>query len=50
LAINVPYTPNISKLSYQTGLNGNAIVQAIQLLSRAELIISLYKQTGAFVL
>lgn len=44
LAVNVPFTPNISKLSEKTGLSRNALVQALQLLNRAELINILYKQ------
>ncbi len=45
LATNVPFIPNIKKLSEKIGLNRNAMVQAIQLLSKAELLHTLYKQT-----
>ena len=45
LATNVPYTPNISKLSQQVGLNRNALVRAIHLLGKAELLHTLYKQS-----
>ncbi len=38
LATNVPFTPNISKLSERIGLNRNSLVQAIQWLEKAELI------------
>ncbi|MFW6095926.1 MAG: AAA family ATPase, partial [Bacteroidota bacterium] len=44
LATNVPYTPNISGLSEKIKLNRNALVQAIQLLSKAEMLHTLYKQ------
>ena len=44
LATNVPYTPNISGLSEKIKLNRNAMVQAIQLLGKAELIHTVYKQ------
>lgn len=45
LAANVPFTPNISKLSERINLNRNALVQAIQLLGKAELLHTLYKQS-----
>ena len=45
LATNVPYTPNISKLSEQVGLHRNALVRAIHLLGKAELLHALYKQS-----
>ena len=45
LSVNVPFTPNISKLSEKIGLSRNAIIQALQLLDKAELIHILYKQT-----
>jgi uncharacterized protein len=35
----------IKKLSEKIGLNRNAMIQAIQLLSKAELLHTLYKQT-----
>lgn len=38
LAKNVPFTPNISKLSKQVDLPRNALVQVLQWLSRAHLI------------
>jgi predicted AAA+ superfamily ATPase len=45
LAVNVPFIPNISKLSEKVGLSRNALVQALHLLNKAELIYALYKQT-----
>jgi predicted AAA+ superfamily ATPase len=45
LSSNVPFTPNINKLSEQIGLNRNALVRALQLLEKAALIHTLYKQT-----
>ncbi|MEX1190565.1 MAG: AAA family ATPase [Brumimicrobium sp.] len=45
LSSNVPFTPNINKLSEQIQLNRNALVRALQLLSKAELIHTLYKKT-----
>ncbi len=45
LASNVPFTPNISKLSKQIGMDRNALVHAIQLMNKAELIHTLYKKT-----
>jgi predicted AAA+ superfamily ATPase len=45
LSVNVPFTPNISKLSEKVGLSRNALVEALQLLNKAELIQILYKQT-----
>ncbi len=45
LSVNVPYTPNISRISEQIGLNRNALVQALQMLHKAELIHILYKQS-----
>jgi hypothetical protein len=45
LATNVPFTPNISKLSEKIELPRNALVQALQLLDRAEIIHILYQQT-----
>jgi predicted AAA+ superfamily ATPase len=44
IATNVPFTPNISKLSERIGVHRNVLVQALQLLDRAELIHSLYNQ------
>jgi predicted AAA+ superfamily ATPase len=45
IASNVPFTPNINKLSTQIGLNRNAMVRALQLLQKAALIHALYKQS-----
>jgi hypothetical protein len=45
LSENVPFTPNISKLSANIKLNRNTLVQAIQMLEKAELLHSLYKKT-----
>jgi len=44
LAKNVPYTPNVKKLSEKINLNRNALVKAIQLLDKAELLHIMYKQ------
>lgn len=44
LSTNVPFTPNISKLSEKVGLHRNNLVQALQLLSKAQLIRLLYKK------
>ncbi|MBS3807969.1 MAG: ATP-binding protein [Bacteroidales bacterium] len=45
LATNVPFTPNISKLSEKINLHRNALVHALQWFSKAELLHILYKQT-----
>ena len=45
IATNVPFTPNISKLSERIGVNRNVLVQALQLLEKAELIHALYKES-----
>jgi predicted AAA+ superfamily ATPase len=45
ISSNVPFTPNINKLSTQIGLNRNAMVRALQLLEKAALIHTLYKQS-----
>ncbi len=45
LSVNVPFTPNISKLSEKIGLTRNAVIEALDLLERAELIQMLYKRT-----
>lgn len=45
ISSNVPFTPNINKLSEQIGLNRNALVRALQLLEKAALIHTLYKQS-----
>ncbi|RCW29106.1 ATP-binding protein [Marinilabilia salmonicolor] len=44
LATNVPYTPNISKLADKISINRNALVQALNLLHKAELLHIVYKQ------
>ncbi|MBN2728005.1 MAG: ATP-binding protein [Bacteroidales bacterium] len=44
LATNVPYTPNISKLADKISINRNALVQALHLLNKAELLHIVYKQ------
>ena len=45
ISSNVPFTPNIYKISESIQLNRNALVRALQLLDRAELIRSTYKQS-----
>lgn len=45
LSVNVPFTPNVSKLSEKVGLTRNAVIEALDLLERAELIQTLYKKT-----
>ena len=45
ISSNVPFTPNINKLSEQLQLNRTMMVRALQLLNKAELIHTLYKQT-----
>lgn len=45
LATNVPFIPNISKLSEKVKLNRNALVYALQWFNKAELINTLYKQS-----
>ncbi len=45
ISSNVPFTPNIQKLSDTTQLNRNALVRALQLLDKAALIRMIYKQT-----
>ena len=44
IATNVPFTPNISKLSERIGVHRNVLVQTLQLLDKAELIHTLYNQ------
>lgn len=44
LSSNVPFTPNISKLAEKLSMNRNLLVQALQLLEKAELIHLLYKK------
>ncbi len=43
IASNVPFTPNISKLGEKLGMPRNSLVQALQLLEKAELIHTLTK-------
>ena len=43
LSTNVPFTPNISKLSEKIGLHRNTLIQALQWLQKAELINMLIK-------
>jgi predicted AAA+ superfamily ATPase len=50
LASNVPFTPNISKLAEKIGLNRNLLIQALQLLERAELIQTLVKNSKSISL
>lgn len=51
LSVNVPFTPNISKLSERIDLTRNALVQALQLLDKAELInISFYRTKSISIL
>ncbi len=45
ISSNVPFTPNIQKLSDAIQLNRNALVRALQLLDKAALIRMIYKQT-----
>lgn len=45
ISANVPFTPNMNKLSEQIQLNRNALVRVVQLLQKASLIHSLYKQS-----
>ncbi len=50
ISSNVPFTPNIQKMSNALSLNRNALVRALQLLDRAELIRMIYKQTRSISL
>ena len=50
IASNVPFTPNIQKISDTIQLNRNALVRALQLLDRAALIRMVYKQTRSISL
>jgi len=45
ISSNVPFTPNINKLSEQIQLTRNALVRALQLLKSAELVHTIYKQS-----
>lgn len=47
IATNVPFIPNITKLSERIGVNRNVLVQALQLLEKAELIHALYKESSS---
>jgi len=38
LAVNVPFTPNISKLSEKININRNLLIEALRMLEKAELI------------
>jgi len=50
ISSNVPFTPNILKISESIQLNRNALVRALQLLDRAALIRTIYKQTRSISL
>lgn len=50
ISSNVPFTPNIQKISDTIQLNRNALVRALQLLDRASLIRMIYKQTRSISL
>lgn len=50
ISLNVPFTPNIQKISDTIQLNRNALVRALQLLDRASLIRMIYKQTRSISL
>lgn len=50
ISSNVPFTPNIRKISDSIQLNRNALVRALQLLDRAALIRTIYKQTRSISL
>ncbi|MBN2728067.1 MAG: ATP-binding protein [Bacteroidales bacterium] len=45
IASNVPFIPNISKLSEKIGLPRNNLVQVLQVLEKAEIIRVLYKKS-----
>lgn len=45
LSGNVPFTPNISKLAEKLKIHRNVLIQALQLLEKAELIHTLIKTT-----
>lgn len=44
LASNVPFTPNISKLAEKIAVNRNSLIEALQLLNKAELIHTVVKK------
>jgi len=50
ISSNVPFTPNIRKMSDSVQLNRNALVRALQLLDKAALIRMIYKQTRSISL
>jgi len=50
IASNVPFTPNIQKISNSILLNRNALVRSLQLLDSAALIRTIYKQTKSISL
>jgi predicted AAA+ superfamily ATPase len=50
IASNVPFTPNIQKISDTIQLNRNALIRALQLLNKAALIRAIYKQTRSISL
>lgn len=50
ISSNVPFTPNIQKISYSIDLNRNALVRALQLLNSAELISMIYKQSRSITI
>jgi len=45
IAQSVPFTPNITKLSERLGMNRSFLLKAIKILSRADLIMELFKPT-----
>ncbi len=47
IATNVPFIPNIAKLSKQIEINRNTLVLALQLLEKAKLIHALYKESNS---
>ncbi len=44
ISTNVPFIPNISKLSEKTGLTRNSLVQSLQMMEKAELIHTITKE------
>jgi predicted AAA+ superfamily ATPase len=46
IASSAPFTPNVTKLSEKIGVSRNTLIQAIKILSRAGLVIELYKDTS----
>lgn len=50
ISSNAPFTPNILKISDSIHLNRNALVRALQLLNKAALIRTMYKQTRSISL